>query len=123
MVNPPQCISTNTGTILQVTGFGTIIAGPSIFQGTFMLQLLENFMGDNQLLFAASGFDLDGNSATISSSQTVPDEVLMVSFCNSCCPPCQRIKNKTPEPYKLPEGLNKESLVIIMNGKVVVKEL
>ncbi|MFJ7953633.1 hypothetical protein ACIQZG_19195 [Lysinibacillus sp. NPDC096418] len=123
VVNLPQCISTDAGTILQVTGFGIITFDLLVAQGAFMLQLLENFVGDDQLLFSASGFDQGGNSITISSSQTVPDEALLVSFCTSGCSPCQGIKNKTSKPFKLGKEINKGSLVIIKNGEIEVKEL
>ncbi|MFJ7738818.1 hypothetical protein ACIQ2D_21150 [Lysinibacillus sp. NPDC097287] len=121
-VHLPQCISTTQGTILQVTGFGTLTFDELIAQGTFMLQLVENLTGDDQLLFSAIGFDQDGNSIDLSSGQFVPDELLTVSFCNSCCSPCQRMTNNTSAPFNLGKELNKGFARVIINGEIVMGE-
>lgn len=121
-VNLPQCITTNKGTILQVTGFGTLTFDELIAQGTFMLQLVENLTGDDQLIFSAFGFDQDGNSISLSNGQFVPDENLTVSFCNSCCSPCQRMTNNTSAPFNFGKEINKGFLMVIKNGEIVVKE-
>ena len=82
-VNSSQCISTNRGTVLNVTGFGTLINGPSIVQGTFMLQLLETLVGDDEVIFSVSGFDQNGIGFAGLAILTVPDEDIMINFCNS----------------------------------------
>lgn len=82
--HPPRCISTEGGTTLQVTGFGTITSSPLIEQGTFMLLLLENSVGDNQLIFTAFGFDPNGVTTSISAFHPLADKDFTISFCNSC---------------------------------------
>ena len=121
-VNLPQCISTVKGTILQVTGFGILTFDEKIAQGTFMLQLVENLTGDDQLLFSAFGFDQDGISIDLSSGQSVPDDLLTVYFCNSCCSSCQRKTNNTSAAFNLGKELKKGFVRVIKNGEIVVKE-
>ena len=123
IVNLPQCLSTDGGTILNVTGFGTIIDGPLIVQGTFMFQLLESLVGDNRLYFTASGMDGNGVTISISAFPILVDEDLMINFCNSCNSSFLGMTKKTSKSHKLREEISKGTLMIIKNGQIEVKEL
>ncbi|WP_342512445.1 hypothetical protein MKY34_17750 [Sporosarcina sp. FSL K6-1522] len=122
VVNLPQCISIDTGTILQVTGFGTIIDGSSIAQVTFMLQLFDSFVGVDELEFSASGLDQNGNPFTATAVVTGP-EVLMVNFCSSCHSSSRKMIHNTVKSQKPQEEFNKGKLVMTLNGQIEEKEL
>jgi hypothetical protein len=126
-VNFPRCTLIDTGTILNTAGFGTLVVDGSIIQNaTFTLNLFETSDGDDLLNFIVTGFDQNGNSILLLLIfPTVPDEDLMINFCNACsCPlSSSQTANVTPELHKIPEGLNKGKIVIMKNGQVEVKEL
>lgn len=121
LVSPPQCISTNVGTILNVTGFGTI-KNVQTAQGTFTLQLLQNFVGDNVLQFNAAGFDQNGIDYLISLNISLPDDFFIISFCNSCHSSSSGMLNKTSKSHNLRENLIKGKITIMRNGHIEVKE-
>ena len=124
-VNLPQCISTDAGTTLNVSGLGTFIFDSQIFQGPFALSLLETPVGDDGLAFSFSGFDQNGNSAAVSLATSVPDDALMINFCNSCsCPQSSSMAaNANSTSNKTGEELSKGKMVIIINGQHEIKEL
>ncbi|MCG7336422.1 hypothetical protein MHZ95_14225 [Sporosarcina sp. ACRSM] len=123
VVYPPQCFSIDTGTVLQVSGFGTLIFGASIIQGIFTLRLLENLVGDNSFYFEVTGIGQNGVTYSVSISQNVPDENRMISFCNSSYSFPRGTINKTAKTNELQEKLNRGQIVIVKNGQVEVEEL
>ncbi|MGG0240673.1 hypothetical protein [Bacillus rhizoplanae] len=130
-VNPPQCISTNKGTILNVTGFGTMIDGTRIVQGTFGLNLLETLVGPDIVNFSTSGFDQNGMPYDLAFSFGVLDNELMINVCNSCsCPQAtnvtlrsDNIREELNELDKIREELNEGKIVIMTNGQVEIKNI
>ena len=124
-VNLPQCISTDDGTILNVQGLGTIIFHSLIVQGTFGLNLLETPVGDDALAFSFSGFDQNGNPFPATITLTgVPDDEIMVNFCNSCsCPQSASMAANANSTSNNTREELKGKIVITQNGQVEVKEL
>ena len=121
VVNSPQCVPSDTGTILNVTGFGTLIFSQPV-QRTFMLQLFKKTVGDNLLNFTASGFDQNGGFYTLSISATAPNEFFMINSCNSCHSSFLGMTNITSKSHKLQAELYKGEIVIMKNGQIEVKE-
>jgi hypothetical protein len=107
VVKLPQCLAIDTGTVLQVPGFGILIYGTSIVQGVFTLRLMENLVGNDSFYFEVSGIDQNGNTYSVSISQTISDEDLTI--------------NNTAKSNELQEELNRGQNVIVKNGQVEVE--
>lgn len=121
-IGPPQCMSTTEGTILVVTGFGTIIDGSSTYQGTFSLTLFELPGNSDAFSFTFSGIDQNGNLMAALILSIAPDEDISIDFC-SFDPQVPFVpSNISSQLQQIRDGLNNGRIVIIRNGDVEVKE-
>ncbi|MGG0240668.1 hypothetical protein [Bacillus rhizoplanae] len=124
---PPQCISTNQGSILHVTGFGILTNGTSIGQVTFGLILLKTSAGPGILNFTATGFDQNGAPLNfVFNPFPLLGTELIINCCNSCsCPHftngtinADKVHEELNRLEKIREELNEGKIVITGNGQV-----